>query len=234
MNVTIEHPFCPYCSEVTNLYFRIINTLLFSKDEDELRTSMEHLKKETPLDEYFTFGYGAHHLWICQRKPSDKNKIFPHRIMMIQFWHGASALYGLELNIQFQPVTLFTAITFYTPNFIESQMAIGRTMIFVDYPFICSFGCAISIYKEAETCITRPFRFVSPIRIQPFFILPSFPSFLLPDKDCNTDTPTPLCQFFVLRPFPPRSLYAYCLYGVSSLPLQIMRSGTVSRLKFFF
>ena len=41
MNVTIEHPFCPYCSEVTNLYFRIINTILFSKDEDELRTSME-------------------------------------------------------------------------------------------------------------------------------------------------------------------------------------------------
>lgn len=64
MNVTIEHPFCPYCSEVTNLYFRIINTLLFSKDENELRTSMESLKKETRLDEYFTFGYGAHHLWI--------------------------------------------------------------------------------------------------------------------------------------------------------------------------
>ena len=81
MNVTIEHPFCPYCSEVTNLYFRIINTLLFSKDENELRTSMESLKKETRLDEYFTFGYGAHHLWICQRKPSNKNKIFPHRIM---------------------------------------------------------------------------------------------------------------------------------------------------------
>ena len=85
MNEKNEHPFCPYCSEVTNLYFRIINTILFSKDEDELRTSMESLKKETRLDEYFTFGYGAHHLWICQRKPSDKYKIFPHRIMMIQF-----------------------------------------------------------------------------------------------------------------------------------------------------
>ena len=131
------------------------------------------------------------------------------------------------------PKLYLQAITFYIQNFIESQMAIGRTMIFADYPFIFSFGCAISIYKEAETRITRPFRFVSPIRIQPFFILPSFPSFLLPDKDCNTDTPTPLCQFFVLRPFPPRSLYAYCLYGVSSLPLQIMRYGIVSRLKFF-
>ena len=37
MNVTIEHPFCPYCSEVTNLYFRIINTLLRRK-----RTSHKH------------------------------------------------------------------------------------------------------------------------------------------------------------------------------------------------
>lgn len=74
MNVTIEHPFCPYCSEVTNLYFRIINTILFSKDEDELRTSMESLKKETQLDEYFTFGYGAHHLWIYHKKNKIKSK----------------------------------------------------------------------------------------------------------------------------------------------------------------
>lgn len=75
MNVTIEHPFCPYCSEVTNLYFRIINTLLFSKDENELRTSMESLKKETQFDEYFTFGYGAHHLWIYHKKNKIKSDI---------------------------------------------------------------------------------------------------------------------------------------------------------------
>lgn len=30
MKVTIEHSFCPYCDEVTELYFRIINTILFS------------------------------------------------------------------------------------------------------------------------------------------------------------------------------------------------------------
>lgn len=96
------------------------------------------------------------------------------------------------------------------------------------------FGCAISLYKiEAETRITRPFRFVSQSGFSPFS-LPSFPSFLLPDKGCNTDTPAPLCQFFVLRPFPRRSLYAYCQYGISSLPLQIMRHGAVSRQKLFF
>ena len=84
MNVTIEHPFCPYCSEVTNLYFRIINTLLFSKDENELRTSMESLKKEIRLDEYFTFGYGAHHLWICQRKPHHDDPILTWSLCTIR------------------------------------------------------------------------------------------------------------------------------------------------------
>ena len=85
MNVIIENFFCPYCEEVTNLYFRIMDTILFSDNESELRAGMERLKNETSLDEYFTFGYGAHHLWICQRRPSDKSKIFENRIMMTRF-----------------------------------------------------------------------------------------------------------------------------------------------------
>lgn len=85
MKVTIEHSFCPYCDEVTELYFRIINTILFSGNEAELRESMRQLEKKTPLDEYFTYGYGARHLWVCQRCPSDKTKIFEHRIMMVEF-----------------------------------------------------------------------------------------------------------------------------------------------------
>ena len=85
MNVMIENIFCPYCEEVINLYFRIMNTILFSGNEVELRTNMERLEKETCLSEYFTFGYGAHHLWVCQRRPSDRNKVFGHRIMIAQF-----------------------------------------------------------------------------------------------------------------------------------------------------
>lgn len=85
MKVTIEYIFCPYCEEVTDLYFRIINTILFSSDEAELRTSMERLKEKTQLDEYFTYGYGAHHIWVCQRRPSDKTKLFEHRVIMAEF-----------------------------------------------------------------------------------------------------------------------------------------------------
>ena len=62
-----------------------MNTILLSVDETELRASMERLKNETPLDEYFIFGYGAHHIWINQRRPSNKNRIFKHRIMVAHF-----------------------------------------------------------------------------------------------------------------------------------------------------
>lgn len=41
MNVTIENFFCPYCDEVIEIYFRIINTILFSGDENALRTGIE-------------------------------------------------------------------------------------------------------------------------------------------------------------------------------------------------
>lgn len=85
MNVTIEHTFFRYCDEATDIYLRIINTILLSENEATLRTGMERLKNETPLDDYFTYGYGAHHLWVCQRRPSDKTKIFDYRIMMAEF-----------------------------------------------------------------------------------------------------------------------------------------------------
>ena len=49
MDVIIEHSFCLYCDEATEIYFRIMNTILFSGNEAELRAGMEHLKEETQL-----------------------------------------------------------------------------------------------------------------------------------------------------------------------------------------
>lgn len=74
MKVTIEHSFCPYCDEVTELYFRIINTILFSTDETELRTGMEHLQAKTHLDDYFVFGYGKHHYGSAKDAPAIREK----------------------------------------------------------------------------------------------------------------------------------------------------------------
>lgn len=59
--------------------------ILLSSNEEELRASMEKLKHTSKLDEYFIYGFGKHHIWVCLRKPSDRNKVFEHRVLMAQF-----------------------------------------------------------------------------------------------------------------------------------------------------
>lgn len=74
MNVTIESFFCPYCDEVTEAYFLLVNTILFADGEDSLRQGLERLKTQVPLDDYFVYGFGAHHLWVYHKKNKIKSK----------------------------------------------------------------------------------------------------------------------------------------------------------------
>ena len=76
MNVTIESFFCPYCDEVTEAYFLLVNTILFADGEDSLRQGLERLKTQVPLDDYFVYGFGAHHLWGTPTQAQRSNPIF--------------------------------------------------------------------------------------------------------------------------------------------------------------
>ena len=156
MNITIEHIFCPYCDEVINLYFIIMNTILFSCNEAELRTSMERLKKKTRFDEYFTYGFGAHHLWICPRKPSDKNKVFEHRIMIARFFPcfksiGKDGLHFLDYSrsySQYGVLRICTFDTFYHGYFPGAGI-----------PFLFSFGCTTPFYSTFHSLRSDPHAF---------------------------------------------------------------------------
>ena len=85
MNVMIETFLCPYCDEVTEAYFRLVNTILFAADEKELRQGIENLKTKVPLDDYFVYGFGAHHFWVHQRKVSDPTQQFRNRLLKAEF-----------------------------------------------------------------------------------------------------------------------------------------------------
>ena len=74
MNVTIETFFCPYCDEATEIYLRLVNTILFADEENSLRKGIENLKTQVPLDDYFVYGFGAHHLWVYHKKNKIKSK----------------------------------------------------------------------------------------------------------------------------------------------------------------
>ena len=85
MNVTIESLFCSYCDEVTEIYFRLVNTILLASSETELRQGIENLRTRVPLDDYFVYGFGAHHFWVHQRKVSDPTQQFRNRLLKAEF-----------------------------------------------------------------------------------------------------------------------------------------------------
>ena len=85
MNVTIESFFCPYCDEVAEIFLQLIDTILFASNEHELRQGIENLKTRVPLDDYFVYGFGSHHLWVHQRKVSDPTQPFRHRLLKAEF-----------------------------------------------------------------------------------------------------------------------------------------------------
>lgn len=85
MNVTIESLFCSYCDEVAETFLRLIDTILLASNEHELRQGIENLRTRVPLDDYFVYGFGSHHLWVHQRKVSDPTQPFRHRLLKAEF-----------------------------------------------------------------------------------------------------------------------------------------------------
>ena len=85
MNVTIESFFCPYCDEVAEIFLRLIDTIIIASNENELRQCIDKLKTQVPLDDYFVYGFGSHHLWVHQRKVSDPTQPFRNRLLKAEF-----------------------------------------------------------------------------------------------------------------------------------------------------
>ena len=75
MYVTIESLFCSYCDEVAEIFLRLIDTILLASDENELRQGIENLKTKVLFDDYFVYGFGAHHFLVYHKKNKIKSDI---------------------------------------------------------------------------------------------------------------------------------------------------------------
>ena len=64
MEIKIESIICNWANEIPHILIRVINAVALSANEEELRTSIRQIAEETKLDEFFAYGYGAHHFWL--------------------------------------------------------------------------------------------------------------------------------------------------------------------------
>ena len=85
MNVIIESLIFDFDNNVRKTVLELINRILLTKDEKELRETISAYALRSDLDRYFVYGFGKHHFWAKQRKVSDPEQTFEQRMIFVKF-----------------------------------------------------------------------------------------------------------------------------------------------------
>ena len=63
---------------------KVINAITLSDNEEDLRSAANKIAKETKLDKFFVYGYGAHHFWLKHRRLSN-GEPKEYRLLKVEF-----------------------------------------------------------------------------------------------------------------------------------------------------
>ena len=75
MKAEIENIIYSYADETPHILIRVINAITLSDTKEELRAAINKIAKETELDKFFAYGYGAHHFWLYHKKNKIKSDV---------------------------------------------------------------------------------------------------------------------------------------------------------------
>lgn len=84
MRTEIENIIFNWSDEIPPILVRVINAIILSDNEEELRLAINKIAEETELDKFFAYGYGAHHFWLKHRKLSN-GKPKEYRLLKVEF-----------------------------------------------------------------------------------------------------------------------------------------------------
>ena len=84
MKTEIENIIYNYADEIPHIFIRVINAITLSNSKEELRSAINTIAKETELDKFFVYGYGAHHFWLTHRRLSNGEPM-EHRLLIAEF-----------------------------------------------------------------------------------------------------------------------------------------------------
>ena len=85
MNVTFEHTTVIYDNDIAEVLIGFVNHILIAYDEDTLRRLVADYAEKSALARYFVYGFGKHHFCLSQKKISNSEKVFNHRILIVKF-----------------------------------------------------------------------------------------------------------------------------------------------------
>lgn len=83
MKVQVEGIIKNWSDEIPNIIVRVINAITIAENKEELQNALLLIAKETPLDKYFVYGYGAHHFWLTHRRLSNGEPM-ENRLLIVE------------------------------------------------------------------------------------------------------------------------------------------------------
>ena len=75
MEIRIENMIFGWHEKLPEMFIELLNTLVLTKDEQDVRGVMEVFVRKELFNALFAFGYGAHHLWVYHKKNKIKSGI---------------------------------------------------------------------------------------------------------------------------------------------------------------
>jgi hypothetical protein len=67
MKTIVESEFLNMDNLATITYVVILNVIMRSTDEIELRRNMKNIQEKYPdFNTYFDYGFGSNHMWVCE------------------------------------------------------------------------------------------------------------------------------------------------------------------------
>ena len=63
---------------------RVINAIILSDNEEDLRSAINIIAEEIELDKFFVYGYGAHYFWLKYRRLSN-GEPKEYRLLKVEF-----------------------------------------------------------------------------------------------------------------------------------------------------
>jgi len=85
MDVRIESILFLQDKETATLFLDLVNTIVLTRNEGELRREMAAMADRTPLGEFFVYGYGKSHLWLKQRVNKGSEYCHDKRLSIVEF-----------------------------------------------------------------------------------------------------------------------------------------------------
>lgn len=81
----MESMFFGWHKDASEIFIRLVNALVLTKDENELRTAVRKFAQDVTFNDIFAYGFGAHHFWVAQRMVTEPEKVMENRLLIVEF-----------------------------------------------------------------------------------------------------------------------------------------------------